>query len=116
MRVLVCGGRDYANYEHVWTALSRLPKGTTIVHGAARGADSLAAHAAKMRKIPVLAFPADWDRYKRAAGPIRNHLMLIEGKPNVVLAFHKDLDSSKGTKDMVTKAIAAGIPVRLITC
>ena len=62
----------------------------------------------------VLAFPADWNKYDNAAGPIRNRQMLTEGKPTMVLAFHyKLLVESKGTKDMVKMALGAGLPVYL---
>jgi hypothetical protein len=63
--------------------------------------------------IPVLSFPADWARFGRAAGPIRNQRMLDEGKPTLVLAFHNNIVESKGTKDMVKRARKAGIRVRL---
>ena len=61
----------------------------------------------------VLAFPADWDKYHKAAGHIRNQQMLTEGKPTLVLAFHHDLARSKGTKDMVRRALKAGLAVYL---
>jgi len=62
-----------------------------------------------------LEFPARWDLYGRAAGPLRNSQMLKEGKPNLVIAFHDNLDSSKGTKDMVNKSLKDNIEVILIS-
>ena len=47
----------------------------------------------------------------RAAGPIRNQRMLVEGKPDLVIAFHDDLESSRGTKDMIKRSLKAGIRV-----
>lgn len=64
-------------------------------------------------KERILAYPADWDKYHRAAGHIRNQQMLAEGKPTLVLAFHHDLAKSKGTKDMVRRALKEGLPVYL---
>jgi hypothetical protein len=63
--------------------------------------------------IKVLAFPAQWDTYGRAAGPIRNRQMLNEGRPDEVIAFHEHIDESKGTANMVKIAKAAGIPTTI---
>jgi len=43
MRILVTGGRDYADPDAIMQALCRLPEAATLVHGAARGVDSMAA-------------------------------------------------------------------------
>ena len=59
----------------------------------------------------VESFPAKWDLYGRAAGPIRNQEMLDVGKPSLVVYFHSDLKDSKGTKDMVERATKSGIEV-----
>lgn len=80
---------------------------SVVIHGAARGADTLAAEWARDRGIPVLPFPADWDSHPRAAGPIRNAQMLREGKPDVVIAF----PGGRGTANMIDQAERAGVPV-----
>jgi hypothetical protein len=59
----------------------------------------------------VQPYPADWEKYGKAAGSIRNSEMLTKGKPHGVLAFHNDLVNSKGTKNMVVQSLKAGIPV-----
>ena len=117
MRTLVCGGRQYSNYNHICEVLDSFtyynfayPRGRTItliIHGAAPGADSLAALWADARSIPALAFPADWRTHGRAAGSIRNARMLAEGKPDVVIEF----SGGRGTADMVAKARRAGMHV-----
>lgn len=122
MRVLVCGGRDYADRETVRTELSRLDHDrgpiTVLLHGACRGADLLAADWAMMvndvrpsARIEVKAYPADWNLHGRAAGPIRNDWMLRDGRPDVVLAF----EGGRGTADMVRRAKAAGVEVIEVT-
>lgn len=112
MRVLVCGDRNWINRDLIYRDLFDLPRGEiTIIHGAARGADSIAGEVAKELGYKVEAYPADWEKHGRAAGPIRNKKMLEEGKPNLVLAFHNDLESSKGTKHMVKIAREAKVPV-----
>src|SRR5689334_23019946 len=95
MRVLVCGGRDYADWEKMDRVLRLVDrtKGPikTLIHGAARGADSLAAKWSEDTGLAacgeVLAFPADWEKHGRSAGPIRNQQMLDEGRPDMVIAF-----------------------------
>lgn len=115
MRVLVCGDRKWWDGLTIQRELLKLGSGTTIIEGEARGADTLARLVGESLGWPVERFPAEWDRYGKAAGPIRNQQMLSEGKPDLVLAFHVDINSSRGTADMVRRAEKAGIPVRVIT-
>ena len=106
MKVLVCGGRDYADSAKVDRHLTALMP-TTIVHGAARGVDTLADKWAGKWKVPVHRYPADWGLYGRVAGPIRNQRMLDIEQPDLVLAF----PGGKGTADMIRRAKAAGFQV-----
>lgn len=118
MRILICGDRKWENQWSISIYLQKLPKNqdTIIIHGKAKGADSLAGLIASTLDMKVIEYPANWKRYGRAAGMIRNQQMLDEGKPKLVVYFHNDLDNSKGTKDMVNRAIKAGIPVVNGTC
>lgn len=72
-------------------------------------------------EIDNLIFPAKWKiskdgktlkrgKFNRAAGPERNQRMLHQD-PNLVLVFHRNLDKIKGSKDMATRASAAGVEV-----
>lgn len=116
MRVLVCGSRNWTNALAIEHRLVGLPEGTVIIHGATRGADSIAGSIAReccgLWEEP---YSADWSRYGKAAGPIRNQQMLDQGRPDLVIAFHADLSKSKGTADMVRRAKKAGIPVEVIS-
>jgi len=114
-RVLVCGQRDYLNYEKVYNYLATFPPGTIVIHGNAPGADTFADQAAKDLNFEVLVFPAQWAKYGRAAGPVRNRQMLVEGHPDVVAAFYAKGGRrySKGTNNMVTQAEKALIPVEI---
>jgi hypothetical protein len=47
-----------------------------LLHGGARGADQAIDQTAQQLGWPVLSLPADWQRFGRAAGPIRNRLLL----------------------------------------
>lgn len=115
MTILVCGSRNWVDSDRIEKVLSSIirdygPSNVTVAHGAARGADSIAAEIAEKFGCLVRAFPAEWHLYNRAAGPIRNRQMLHYAHPDMVIAFHEDLENSKGTLDMVTRAQRAGIP------
>jgi len=99
MRVLVCGGRDYRDEEHIHNVLDGLSI-QTLIHGAAPGADSIAVGWAVKRGIPTIGYHAMWKEFGKAAGPMRNQKMLDDGKPDLVVAF----PGGRGTKDMVTRA------------
>lgn len=115
MRVLVCGDRNYSRYSEVYRVLKAIAGDVTcVIEGEARGADTFGRLAAESMKIPVEKYPAKWSEYGKAAGPIRNQQMLDEGKPDLVLAFHSNINESKGTADMIERAKKAGIPVELI--
>ena len=60
----------------------------------------------------VRSYPADWTTYGKAAGPIRNKVMLDQGL-DIVIAFHPDIEQSKGTRHMVSIARAKGITVEV---
>lgn len=108
MRVLVCGGREYDDWDKVDLALDPFKSGdTTIIQGGAKGADFLAKAWAKYYNVPSEEYPADWKKYGKAAGGIRNQRMIDEGKPNLVVAF----PGGVGTADMVRRAKAANIEV-----
>ena len=69
---------------------------------------------ARNNGVKLHEYPADWARHGKRAGPLRNLRMLHEGRPDLVLAFHDDIENSKGTAHMVTIAQRAGVDVRLI--
>ncbi len=122
-RYLFCGDRNHNDPYvirllmaglHMWGKIAREP--ITIIHGGARGADIEAASAAAefASNIKVEEYPAQWDKHGKGAGHRRNQQMLDEGNPSIVFAFHDHLSQSKGTKDMVRRAHARGIPVYVI--
>lgn len=111
MKVLVCGGRTFDDKDAVFTALDELDQEcsiTEIIQGEARGADQLSALWASCNGVVCRSFPADWSNLGLSAGPIRNRQMLIEGNPDIVVAF----PGGKGTANMVAQAERAGVPVR----
>ena len=113
MRVLVCGDRNWTDTEAIKRELKNYSKDTVIVHGACRGADRIAGEIGKELGLTIEEFPADWRKHGKAAGHIRNKQMIDEGKPNLVLAFHSDIESSKVTKNMLRQSEKAGIETKL---
>lgn len=113
MKVLVCGDRNWINKEVVKRRLLELPSNTIIIEGGCRGADLIAREVALEIGLEVVEFPAVWNKYGNAAGPIRN-MKMLNAKPHLVIAFHNDLKNSKGTKHMVTEARKRGIEVEVI--
>ncbi len=114
-RILVCGGREWPLTEPIRRILKQYPRGTVLIHGACRGADLMAAEVGKELGFVIESFPAHWSRYGRGAGPIRNTLMLNEGMPDKVYAFHEDITKSVGTKHMIKITKAAGIEYEIIS-
>lgn len=108
MKILVCGGRDFDDYKLLSETLNpHIHTGLVIIHGAAKGADSLAERWAKDNADDIESYPADWTKYGKRAGYIRNVQMLNEGKPDLVVAF----PGGKGTQMMINLAEAAKVPV-----
>src|SRR6267142_3760750 len=104
MKILVCGGRDFTDKKllfntlddldtkfNLWAPPDRygntLPSGLEIISGGAKGADTLAIDYAIVNWCKFKEYKADWNKYRKAAGPIRNQQMLDEEKPDKVLAF-----------------------------
>jgi hypothetical protein len=106
VKILVTGDREWTSKETIREALSKFPKDTIVVHGNCRGADLMADDIAKeLFTEKPLAYPANWKKYGKAAGVLRNQQMLDENTDiRVVLAFHNDIEKSKGTKDMLKRA------------
>jgi len=107
MRIVVTGGRDFDDRELAISALSSLPKDTVVINGGAKGADTLCAEIAEELGMHVRTFPANWKRYGKKAGPIRNLQMLSSGPVDMVLAF----PGGKGTANCIAQARAKGIHV-----
>lgn len=84
-----------------------LPTDITIISGKAKGVDSTAIDWAITNYAQFEEYPADWNKYKNAAGPIRNQQMLDEGKPDLVIAF----PGGRGTANMVSIAKKANVKV-----
>jgi len=116
MKVLVCGDRNWTDRECIRAWLCKLQDEgyNTVVEGEARGADKLAREEALRMGMTVLPYHALWARYGRAAGNIRNRRQYDIEQPDLVLAFHSNITTSKGTKDMVNYAKSKGATVIVV--
>jgi len=119
-KILVTGDRAWDDIPRVVEALQVYRPGTILIHGACRGADIICAAVAEALGFVVRAYPADWVKYKRGGGPVRNQQMIDEehrsDEPiDVCLAFHNHIQDSKGTADMLSRVDKAGIPLVLNT-
>jgi hypothetical protein len=119
--ILVCGDRYWTDYAAIRDWMQTLPPGTRIVHGKQRGADLLAAAAAREVGLPIAnATEDDPDggypyiaKLGLAGGPARNRQMLDAEHPDEVVAWHDDFDLSRGTKNMVEQATRRNIRTTL---
>lgn len=122
MKVLISGARDYKNEAIMGVIIlgmkqmyDELGEEFIIVEGEAPGADTMARVIGESLGIEVRKYPADWRRYKKAAGPIRNRQQFDSELPNLVLCFHDDFLNSSGTKDMAEYALSKGASTYLIS-
>lgn len=114
-RVIVCGGRDFNDADKCNQALDFYLRESNdkyeIISGHAKGADTLGEQYAISNNIELTLFQADWNKYGRAAGPIRNRQMLdyaLKSKA-IIIAFWDG--KSCGTKNMIDISTNAGVTV-----
>ena len=118
-RVIVAGSRGFFDYELMCRELDRLfnesrmfaGREVKIISGMADGADSLAIRYADERKLTKILFPANWKRYSRVAGFLRNEDMLSVATHLVTFGDGE----STGTRHMIEIAKEKGIPEWVFT-
>lgn len=124
-RVIFSGGRDVGrvgkgaqsygtqvekSQSKIFEVLDGLgldPVETTVVHGGAKGLDDLVGQWAQSRGFAVTVYPANWDKWGKAAGTKRNWQMLLDGPSDLVVAF----PGGKGTQHMRGAAKRKGVPL-----
>mgnify|MGYP001466683919 CR=1 FL=1 len=125
MKFLISGSRNYSNYALINAVIKGIletVKQPKFCHGGAKGADQLAddslmLHLGMNYSEQVTVYKADWNKYGKLAGPIRNDKMLLEFDPDVVLCFKDGFDRDMkygGTEHMARSAKFAGKKVFLI--
>lgn len=102
-KVIIAGSRgfdDYRNLEYFCDVVLMNEENITIVSGTANGADKLGEKYTINRKYKIDKFPANWDKYGKSAGYIRNSDMADYS--DILIAFWDN--KSKGTKHMIDLA------------
>jgi len=124
LRIIIAGSRDFNDYKLLKTSIRDILKNTSlkninkikIISGTARGADQLGERFAKQFKLEVVKFPADWDRFGKRAGYIRNEEMakysVKDGSYGMLVAFWDG--ESRGTKHMIDLAKKHGVEVHVV--
>jgi len=113
MKIIIAGSRDFNDYDLLKKKCDRFfgeKLYYEIVSGTAKGADLLGERYAKEKYYPITKFPADWDKYGKSAGYIRNKQMADYA--DGLIAFWDG--KSKGTKLMIDLAEKKGIEVRIV--
>lgn len=124
-KVLFTGDRNWSNIKLVEDVIDKLPKETLIIVGdCPTGLDFIVEYICIKRGLTYNKYEAYWLSQGNAAGPIRNKRMIDEGKPDLIIAFHDNIDGnnsnkgtkkSKGTKNTLILGKQAHIPCYLIT-
>ena len=108
---LICGGRDFEDQDMFNAAMSDIVSlygmPSRIVHGGAKGADSLAGKWADRHALEEIVVRPQWELFGKSAGVLRNQLMLDRHHPKRVIAF----PGGRGTADMVRRSREAKIDV-----
>lgn len=125
MKVVVTGGRDFKDRDFVYATLNHINRAdrhgplfpppfpqsrlTHVIHGGAKGADTLAGEWARENGIQEVVCIANWGKFDKPAGAIRNSWMLDLLDPFVdcLVLF----PGGKGTQNCVTRAVELGLKV-----
>ena len=116
MKIVVGGCRDFFDYPvvsyHLDTLLKQYDPADTIVFlsGHCSGVDQLVERYAIEHAHSLILFPAEWERYGRAAGPIRNKSM-VESSDQVVAFWD---GKSRGTASLIGYARKLGKPITIV--
>lgn len=127
VKMIIAGGRDFEDFEVCRKEITRVinilhsekpfdKDKLCIIGGRARGADALGEYYANKNDIYFKPFPANWGKYGKGAGPMRNREMadfsLVDCDRSVLIAFWDG--KSRGTKDMIDTATKLGIRVFVV--
>ena len=113
MKVIIAGGRDFDNYpllQRICNQVLNGEKDIEIISGTARGADSLGEQYTQDNGMKVKQFPAEWKKFGRFAGPIRNAHMAQYAGTLIVIWDGK----SRGTKNMIGLAKRESLQIIIV--
>jgi hypothetical protein len=107
----VVGTREFTDYNKLQEILTPYKDQTgQVVSGAALGTDRLGRRWAHENKIPLIEFLPNWDKFGKAAGPIRNEY-IIQNADSVVAVFQ---EGCRGTQNDIDIANRLGKPLEII--
>ena len=115
LKIVIAGCRNYNNYyeakDYIDFCIREIKKNNTIVilSGGCRGADAIGERYAIENGYEIRRFVANWDKYGKAAGPIRNEQMAIEADYIICFWDYK----SRGTKSMIENAKKYSKPYKI---
>lgn len=117
IKVIIAGTRDFDNYELLKQKMDKILAGKVrnneeiiIISGTARGADKLGERYAREKGYKIERYPANWDKYGKRAGYIRNEQMAKVA--DACVCFWDE--QSKGTKHMIDLANQYKLALRVI--
>lgn len=117
-RVIIAGSRDFDDYELLNSVVKeklRDYKNIKIISGGCSGADTLGERFAKENNLDLKVFQAEWKKYGRAAGPIRNKAMAqYASQVDNCLLIAFPVGSSRGTRNMISLAKEHGLDVHVV--
>ena len=112
MKLIIAGNRDFNDYYLLCNTMSLLNLSVSkVVSGGARGADALGERWAIENNILIKRFPADWNKYGKRAGILRNESMAQYA--DGLLAFHDGI--GRGTANMIMNAQKYNLFVHVVS-
>ena len=116
MKLIIAGSRGFNNYyflkEQVTIFLATLREPfPEIISGGASGADTYGEWYAKERGLKIIRMPANWNKYGRAAGPIRNEEMAKIADACIIFWDGK----SAGSRNMIDMCVKYNLKYCVIT-
>lgn len=111
MKVIIAGSRNFKDYQKLKKECNLLlqhQKNIEIVSGDHyKGADKLGIQYAIEKGFSLIKFPAKWNKFGKAAGPIRNKQMT--NYADVLIAFWDG--KSRGTASIIRFAKNKGLQI-----
>lgn len=109
MKTIIAGSRDITDYKLVEEAVNEADwEVTGVVSGGARGVDILAVEYAGNNNLICSVYPADWEKYGKRAGYLRNCQMADQAEALIAIT-----NGSKGTGHMINIAKERGLKVHV---
>ena len=113
MKIIIAGSRYYDDYEQAKAFIDKCiadncrDKKLTFLSGGCNGADMIGERYARENGYPLTRYSAQWGKYGKRAGPIRN--MKMAEDCDIVICFWDG--KSRGTQSLISYANKNGVPI-----